>query len=260
MSRRISQLDLSLAAEVSQRHISFLESGRAKPSRAMVQQLGEALDLPLRERNRLLISAGFAPVYEARSLDNPAMSLVMDALTVTLKYHEPNPALVLDRNWNIVMQNAAMDQVLSLMGKPETMWQQVCPDGSRNLLKLTFHPDGLRDYLTNWQALAAMSLMRIRREAESQANDTLSVIVEEILSYPGISRRWRAQDWNVTPPPVIPIEYRVDSLTLRLFSMISVFGATGDVTTDELRVESFFPADEASAALLRSFAGREPLP
>ncbi|MDN5938256.1 MAG: helix-turn-helix transcriptional regulator [Salinisphaera sp.] len=253
-TRKVSQLELALTASVSQRHISFLESGRAAPSRDMVQQLGEALDVPLRERNRLLIAAGFAPVFEARALDDPDMAPVMEALRITLTHHEPNPAIVVDRNWNLLMANDALGRAFSALGDLEAMWSRVCPDGERNILKLTFHPDGIRQHLTNWQEMAPLMLLRIRREAEGQGNPALSALVDEILGYPGVPRRWRLQDLHRPPPPILSLEYAIGDERLRLFSTIATFDTAQDITADELRIESFFPADQASATLLRRLA------
>lgn len=254
-TRKVSQLDLSLAADVSQRHISFLESGRAAPSRAMVLQLGDVLDVPLRERNRLLTAAGFAPVFQARNLDAPDMAPIMAALEQVMIHHEPNPAVVLDRNWNVLMHNDAMASAfVSLAGDLDSMWAKVCPDSEPNLLKLTFHPDGVRESIVNWREIGPILLGRTRREAEIEGNTTLLALLDEILDYPGVPRRWHAPSWKTPPPPVLPFEYDIGGTRLKLFSMLSTFGTAQDVTADELRIETFFPADQASAALLRAIA------
>lgn len=253
--RRLSQLDLALAADVSQRHVSFMESGRAHPSRAMVLQLAEALDLPLRERNRLLVAAGFAPAYATRELNDPDMAPVRQALELMLTHHEPNPALVLDRNWNLLMQNQAMGRAFAILDDPEALWRRVCGDGPRNLLKLTFHPEGARPFIRNWSEVANLLLWRSRREAETTANDTLHAVVDEILDYEGIPKRWRMPTHpDAPPPPILPLEYVIGDQPLRLFSMLSSFGTAQDVTADEIRVETFFPADDASGELLRALA------
>lgn len=253
--RRLSQLELALAADVSQRHVSFMESGRAHPSRAMVLQLAEALDLPLRERNRLLVAAGFAPAYATRELSDPDMAPVRQALELMLTHHEPNPALVLDRNWNLLMQNQAMGRAFAILDDPEALWRRVCGDGPRNLLKLTFHPEGARPFIRNWSEVANLLLWRSRREAETTANDTLHAVVDEILDYEGIPKRWRMPTHpDAPPPPILPLEYVIGDQPLRLFSMLSSFGTAQDVTADEIRVETFFPADDASGELLRALA------
>lgn len=253
--RRLSQLELALAADVSQRHVSFMESGRAHPSRAMVLQLAEALDLPLRERNRLLVAAGFAPAYATRELSDPDMAPVRQALELMLTHHEPNPVLVLDRNWNLLMQNQAMGRAFAILDDPEALWRRVCGDGPRNLLKLTFHPEGARPFIRNWSEVANLLLWRSRREAETTANDTLHAVVDEILDYEGIPKRWRMPTHpDAPPPPILPLEYVIGDQPLRLFSMLSSFGTAQDVTADEIRVETFFPADDASGELLRALA------
>lgn len=256
--RRLSQLDLALAADVSQRHLSFLESGRARPSRAMTLQLAEALDLPLRERNRLLVAAGFAPVYATRDLDDADMAPVRHALDLMLSHLEPNPVLVLDRNWNMLRHNRAMDRAFAALGDPEALWARVCGDGPRNLLKFTFHPAGARPFIRNWEEVAGLLLWRGRREAEADANDTLHSVIDEILDYEGIPRRWRLPTHpDGPPPPILPLEYELGGQVLSLFSMLSGFGTAQDVTAEEIRIETFFPADDASAALLRALAAAD---
>lgn len=253
-ARKLSQLELALASRISQRHLSFLESGRARPSREMVLQLAESLEVPLRERNGLLTAAGFAPIYRETQLQAPAMAAVRDALTLMLRHHEPNPATVVDRDWNLLMRNDAAQRILGLAGDPEAIWRRVCPDGVHNILKLTFHEAGLRPYIANFEEAAPVLLNRTRREAAACGSAALLTLLDEVLSYPGIPAAWRAPDWQAPPPPVLPLELVRDGLRLRLFSTITTFGTPQDITTDELRVESFFPADEASAALLRALA------
>ncbi|MDN5874508.1 MAG: hypothetical protein L0H29_09035, partial [Sinobacteraceae bacterium] len=153
-----------------------------------------------------------------------------------------------------LMSNTAFERAFAVLGDLEATWRRVCPDGKRNVLKLTFHPDGVREHIVNWREMAPLMLLRTRREAESQANEVLAALVDEILDYPGVLRRWRLQDWHQAPPPILPLEYAVGDARLRLFSMIATFDTAQDVTADELRIESFFPADEGSAALLRSLA------
>lgn len=252
--RRVSQLDLAMTADVSQRHISFLESGRASASRHMVLQLGDALDMPLRERNRLLTAAGFAPVYESRALHDPDMAPVLAALELILSHHEPNPTLVVDRHWNIRMHNNAVTHMFALLGDMPAIWAQVCPDAPPNVLKLMFHPAGVRRFITNWHEIGPVMIGRTHRDAEIEGNDTLLALIDEILAYPGVPARWRTPDWKTTPPPVLPLEYQVDGTRLKLFSMLSTFGTAQDITADELRIETFFPADADSAGMLRSLA------
>ena len=253
--RRLSQLELALSAGVSQRHVSFVESGRSRPSRDMVLQLAEAMDLPLRQRNQLLVTAGFAPTYAQRDLGDPDMAAVNQALDLILTHHEPNPALVLDRTWNMLRSNDAMTRMLALLGDPDDLWRRVCGEGPRNLLKLTFHPDGARPFIRNWEEVANLLLWRSRREADATANAELHAVVDEILAYDGIPNDWRALDHpDGLPPPILPLEYGIGDARLSLFSMLSSFGTPLDVTAEEVRVETFFPADESSHQLLQGLA------
>ena len=253
-ARKCSQLDLALASRISQRHVSFMESGRARPSRDMVLQLSEALEIPLRERNTLLTAAGFAAMYRETDLKSPAMAPVREALQLLLDHHEPNPVSVVDRAWNVLMINRAMLRVFSLAGDPTQLWQRVCGNGPHNVLKMTFHPDGFRPFIVNFDEAAPVLLNRTRREAAASGNEALQKLLDEILAYPGIPESWKVPDWQAPPPPVLPLELAKGELKLKLFSMITTFGTPQDITTDELRVESFFPADTGTAALLRKLA------
>lgn len=251
-ARRLSQLDLAVQAEVSQRHLSFIESGRAQPSREMVLQLAQTLDLPLREQNRLLLSAGFAGIYPQRALTSVDMRPVNQALQLLLKHHEPYPAIVVDRAWNLVSANAAMARVLGLLGDPTEMWKKVCPDGRLNILKLTLHPEGLRRYMRNFEEVGAPLLARTAREALEHPD--VQAVLEEVLRYPDLPRKFRNLPLDNASLPVIPTHFELGGMNLRLFTMMSTFGTPLDVTTDELRVEQMFPADAESEALLRKLA------
>ncbi len=253
-ARKCSQLDLALASRISQRHVSFMESGRARPSRDMVLQLSEALEIPLRERNTLLTAAGFAAMYRESDLKAPAMAPVREALQLMLDHQEPNPVSVVDRCWNVLMINRAMLRVFSLAGDPTKLWQRVCGNGPHNVLKMTFHPEGFRPYIVNFDEAAPVLLTRTRREAAACNSAPLQQLLDEILGYPGIPEAWRVPSVDVAPPPVLPLELARGELRLKLFSMITTFGTPQDITTDELRVESFFPADAATAELLTKLA------
>ncbi len=253
-ARHLSQLDLAMNAEVSQRHLSFLESGRARPSREMVVQLAQALDLPLRERNRLLNSAGFAGIYPQRTLEAADMQPVRDALGLMLRHHEPYPAVVVDRAWNLVMANDAMLRVNQMAGDPETMWQRVCGDGPRNIFKLTFHPEGLRPLIMNLDEIAPPFLARTAREALEHPE--VQEVLDEVLRYPDLPTKLRQIDLEASRLPLLPTHFRAHGMDLRMFTTLTTFGTPQDVTADELRVESFFPADEASATLLRMLAAQ----
>ena len=251
-ARRLSQLDLALQAEVSQRHLSFLESGRAQPSREMILQLVQTLDLPLREQNRLLMSAGYVGIYPQRSLAEADMQPVRQALEMQLKHHEPFPALVVDRAWNQIMTNAAVEPIYALMGNLDEVWQRVCGDGPRNALKLTFHERGLRPFIKNFYEIAPPLLARTAREALEHPQ--VQAVLDEILEYPGIPARWRSIDLNAAVSPVLAMHLKAHGVSLRMFTMISTFGTPQDITADELRIESFFPADAQSEMLLRQLS------
>jgi transcriptional regulator with XRE-family HTH domain len=248
--RRLSQLELSLQAEVSQRHLSCLESGKARPSREMVVQLATTLDLSMRERNRLLHSAGFAGIYPQRPLSAPDMVPVRAALEMMLRHHAALPAVVVDRAWNLIDANAPMQNLLATLGDPEARWQKVCGNGPRNILQLTLHPDGLRPFIVNLDELAPVVLARTAREALEHPE--IQTVLDTVLAYPGLPRAYRKIDLSSPSLPMVPTHLRLGGQDLRLFTMLATFGTPLDVTTDELRVELFFPADAASRALLEA--------
>lgn len=252
-ARKLSQLDLAGGADISQRHLSFLECGRARPSRVMVLQLSEAMGLALRDRNHLLVASGFAPIYPERRLDSPDMAPVQQALDHLLRHHEPYPALVLDRRWNVLQVNAGAQRLLSLLGDPEETWRRVCGDGPRNLVEMTLHPQGLRPLIRNLEQIAPDLIGRLQREALDHPR--LLEVLDRILAYPGISKRWASTDLRATTLPVLPTQLEANGMRLNLFTMLSTFGTPQDLTTDELRVETMFPADPESEALLRRLAG-----
>ena len=253
--RKRSQLDLALDAGVSQRHLSFLESGRSRPSRDMILQLAEVLDIPLRERNLLLHAAGFAPLFPQRTLDDADMAAVRQALELTLQHHEPFPAIVVDRQWNLVLANNAAQRFIGLLGDAEQVWQRVDPDGSRNLMRLTFHPDGMQPLLQNWDQVATLLLSRLQREvAADPTHEALNQLFEDLCRLPGVPGQWRSHTWLDTPPPILPLEINLGAQALKVFTMISTFGTALDITAEELRVETFFPADAFSTGFFRMLA------
>jgi len=238
--RRLSQLDLSLDAEISTRHLSCLETSRAQPSREMVLRLVEALQVPLRERNALLLAAGYAPLYRHAALDAPELEAARRAVEILMAQLEPHPVLVLDRHWNTVRMNAGAKRFLALFPG--------CDSGTpHNGVRLVFQPQGLRPFIENWEVVAARIIRRVRREAaDNPSDETLKGFLEELLSYPGVPNRWRMPDLDGAPPPFLTINYRWKNATLRLFSVLTTLGTPLDVALQELRVESFFPADEAT--------------
>lgn len=249
--RKLSQLDLALAADVSQRHVSWLETGRSQPSREMVVRLSEAMQVPLRERNVLLQAAGFTPMYRESDLDEPAMKPVYDALNQMLKHHDPLPALVVDRFWNVKMKNQAADLMLSLGGDPDEMLSRIgAKNDEINLALLTLHPEGLRPYISNWDQAALLFIQRLKREADGDPE-----IRDRIAEY--IELAGPLSDVAIPTGgilPVIPLELNVNGLELSLFSVISTFGTPMDITTDELRIESFYPGNTDTEAFFRSLA------
>jgi transcriptional regulator with XRE-family HTH domain len=248
--RRLSQLELALSSGVSQRHVSFLESGRANPSRGMILQLSETLEVPLRERNDLLVAAGFAPVFKARPLDDPQMSQVMGAVRMMLANHAPFPAIAIDRAWNIRLSNEPFDLLTRVIG-PD-LWARV-GGAQRNLMRLFFHPDGIRSSVTNWQAVAPLLWQRARREAEALGGQEMKQVLAELDPYQDDVTLRSAEGAALVP--VLPVQIEKDGVRVSLFTVIATFGTAQDITADELRIESMFPADEGTERLFRSLAG-----
>ena len=245
--RRLSQLALALSSGVSQRHVSFLESGRAKPSRTMILQLSETLEVPLRDRNDWLAAAGFAPQFSALPLDDPRMEQIMAAVRMMLANHEPYPAVALDRAWNIRMANGAFDRLIAMAGS--NVWTDIGGE-QRNLMRLFFHPAGVRQLVTNWAAIAPLIWYRAQREADALGGEEMAQILRELETFYDAEAPWTEIEAGLVP--VLPLEISVDGMSVSLFSVIATFGTAQDVTTDELRIESFFPANEASEQLLRA--------
>lgn len=250
--RRLSQLDLALNAEISARHLSFIETGRAQPSRDMVLRLAEHLDVPLRERNMLLVAAGFAPAFAQRSLDDPALQTAHKAVELVLRGHEPFPALAIDRHWSVVKANAAVAPLLA-GASAELLKPPV------NVLRLSLHPEGLAPRIANLAEWRAHLLERLRRQVEATADPVLSDLLKELKGYPAPR--------NVGPahPPAEPAEYGGVLVPFRLvtaagvlsfFSTTTVFGTPLEVTLAELALEAFFPADEKTAELIHGMAGK----
>ncbi len=244
--RRMSQLDLALTSGVSQRHVSFLESGRSNPSRNMILQLSETLDVPLRDRNAWLTAAGFAPIFRTRALDDPQMGQVMNAVRMMLAAHEPFPAIALDRAWNVRMSNRPFDQLGTMLG--EDIWTRVGGD-QRNLMRLFFHPLGIRPLITNWAAVGPMMWRRALKEAEALDGREMKAVLDDLapLQDPAILR----SPADAALMPVTPFNLLVNGVTLSMFAVVATFGTAQDVTADELRIETLFPADAETEALLR---------
>ena len=240
--RSLSQLELALEADVSSRHVSFLETGRARPSREMVLRLAEHLDIPLRERNRLLLAAGYAPLYVARSLEEPEMAPVHLALDRFLRAHEPYPAVVLDRHYNLVSSNDAVG-VLTAGVAPDLL----APPA--NALRVTLHPEGMAPQIVNLTEWSAHLLHRLRRQAALTADPELERLHEELSSYPGVSVETLAEDASGSEI-LLPLRMRAGDRELVFFSTISTFGTPVDITLSELMIEAFYPANAATATYL----------
>jgi len=251
--RKLSQLELALEAGVSQRHVSWLETGRSNPSREMVIRLSEAMDMPLRERNVFLQAAGFANLYTENSLDEPAMQAVYEAIRRVLDHHDPMPAVVVDRLWNVRMTNSGADLMFSLAGDSEEIWNSIGDGGERNLALLTVHPQGLRRFISNWEEAAPEFIRRLKREAlasgDREMKEKFADIIELAGPLPGTS------DVSKAPLlPVLPLEVSANGLKLSLFSVITTFGTPQDITTEELRIEAFYPNDAATEEIFKGFA------
>ena len=249
--RRLSQLDLALTSGVSQRHVSFLESGRANPSRSMILNLSETLDVPLRDRNAWLTAAGFAPIFKARPLDDPQMTQVMNAVRMILTNHEPFPAVAVDRAWNIRLANGPFEMMTAMLGAD--VWTRV-GGKQRNLMRLFFHPGGIKPLICNWSAVAPLLWRRAQREAEALGGEDMHAVLAELGPFQEAVTLVAAGDTALVP--VLPLDIDLGERRISLFAVIATFGTAQDVTADELRIESLFPADAATEALFRAAAGR----
>jgi transcriptional regulator with XRE-family HTH domain len=238
--RRLSQLELSNQAGISTRHLSFLETGRARPSRDMVLRLTERLDVPLRERNGLLMAAGYAPVYRERSIDAPEMRPARQALNRVLDGHEPYPAVVVDRAWNLMMANEA--SMLFLEDMPEDLVRPPV-----NLHRLALHPRGLAARAVNLPEVRAHLVARVARQVALTGDPELTALHEETLAYGGDGGGAHEPAHDIA----LPTRLRYADQVLSFFSTVTTFGTAEDVTLAELAVEAFFPADDATAAFLR---------
>lgn len=248
-ARRVSQMDLAFAAKISTRHLSFIETGRANPSRSVVLKIADALQMPLRDRNALLEAAGFARVYRETDLDNPELAQVRRVLEFLLERHEPYSAVVLDRNWNVLLGNTAHHTLLRHLSAYDP---DEIPDVAGNLLRSLFDSRGLRPSVVNWEEVAGALIDRLHREAVGRPDEGSSVLLQELLDYPDVPREWRAPDPLRPTELLLPMHFRTEDLELRLVSTITMFGTPQDVTLEEIRLETFFPADEDTDRTIRS--------
>jgi transcriptional regulator with XRE-family HTH domain len=238
--RRLSQLDLAIAANVSSRHLSFVETGRSRPTSEMILHLAEQLEVPLRERNALLLAGGYAPAYPERALAGPELQAVQAALKRVLASHEPYPAVVVNRRWELVDANAG----IALFTRHVEAWLLEPP---ANVLRLSLHPDGMAPRIANLPQWRAHLLTRLSRQIEATGDPGLAELRKELAGYPGgQGHRPRATD------VVVPLRYRADDQELSFLSITALVGTPMDITVEELAIESFYPADAPTAAALRS--------
>ena len=247
--RRLTQLDLAGMAEISTRHVSFIETGRSLPSRAMLLRLADRLDVPLRERNQLMTAAGLAPMYAQRSLDDPALHEAREAIQLVLHGHEPYPALAIDRHWNLLAANRAVERML--VGMPAELLQPPV-----NVLRLSLHPQGLAPLIVNQAQWRAHLLHRLRHQADATGDPVLSELHDELAAYPCADAD--QVELPSTLSVAIPLRLRsADGGEHAYISTTTVFGTPLDVTLAELAIEAFFPADAATAQALRALQAAE---
>jgi transcriptional regulator with XRE-family HTH domain len=246
---RRSQMALALEAGVSQRHLSFLESGRAKPGRAVVEKLARALELPAPSANALMESAGFAALFPAYAWTDEVMAPIRQAADELLMRHAPYPAILIDASANVIKSNPAFDAALSLIDTPERLWKRSHPKGEpRNLLRLSLHPEGTSKASLNFETVAQATLQRARREAHGAPR--LETLLDEIRQWPNIDPAWLELGWGPTPAPIIEECFQIGGDVLTLFAVITTLGAPLDASP--LRIESYFPADAISRTTLTS--------
>ena len=243
--RRLSQLDLAVEAEISARHLSFLETGRSQPSRDMVLHLAEQLEVPLRDRNVLLHAAGYAPVFPERPLDDPALKAARQAVDQVLAGHEPNPALAVDRHWTLIASNSATRRLLAGT-EPALLRPPV------NVLRLSLHPQGLAPRTANLGEWREHLLARLRRQIDISGDPVLIRLLRELRDYPAPDEAQVEQDATAV---AVPFRLITEDGVLAFFSTTTVFGTPVDITLSELAVEAFFPADQQTAEALRRLAG-----
>lgn len=254
-ARGASQFDLALTCGLSQRHLSFLESGRSRPSRGMVLHLASALDVPLRQQNVMLLSAGFAPVYKERPLNSPEMRPIDQALEHALRQQEPYPALVVDHAHNILRANRVFGLLVGFFLGAEAA--AAAAQGPLNAIDMLLNPQGMKPWVENWAESAAWSIRRLRAEAMIERNGKIAAdLLASMLQLPGVGEIAQVASGDQDLPPIPVMVFRKDDTRLALFSMIATMGTPLDVSLQDLRLEMFFPADEATAKWFRDAAAR----
>lgn len=248
-AKRLSQLDLALEADVSPRHLSCVETGKAQPSRELIARLAGALGMPLRERNALLVAAGYAPEYAETAIDAAALAQVRRAIDFILDHQEPYPAFLLNRRWDVLQTNRAAARIGAYLRDGR---------GHTNMVRRFLDPDDLRPLVVNWEEIAGDLIRHLHEAIAAVPSDRAArALLEEALAYPGVPARWRAREAGAAAPPLLTVVFRKEDRDLRFFSTLTTFATPRDVTLDELRIECAFPADEATAAFCRTLAARE---
>lgn len=244
-TRRMSQLQLALEADISARHLSFVETGKSQPSREMIDRLAQALDMPLRERNALLLAAGYAAQFAETPLDAPELARIQRAIDFMLAQQEPYPAFVLNRHWDILQANPAAQRVNAfLLGGRESP--------HRNMLRHVFDPADLRSVLANWEDVAGELIRHVQQEIAAHPGDMRArALLDEAMAQADVPQEWRGQQCGQRPSPLLTTEFRRGEVSLRFFSSITVFATPRDITLEELRIESCFPVDEETAEFCR---------
>jgi len=244
-ARRMSQLDLALEAGISSRHLSYVETGKSRPSRDMISLLADVLEMPLRERNVLLTAAGFAARYRETTLATPEMAPVRQAIDTILAHQNPYPALVMNRHWDLLMVNSSFIRLFSKFMSG--------PSRHGNVLRQVFDPADIRGAIANWEEMAEDLIRHLHNQVTATPSDQkLRALLDEILAFPGVPEGWRHRKPGQTTAPLLTCTFKRGDLELRLFSTFTTFGTPWDVTVDELRIECMFPADEKTAELCRT--------
>jgi transcriptional regulator with XRE-family HTH domain len=246
--RSWSQLELAMRAEISQRHLSFLELGRAAPSREMVLRLAETLDVPLRQHNALLIAAGFAPVWRETDLAAPELAGLREALDFMLAQQEPYPALVVDRHWNLLKANAGAVRLVEFLVGP------LAPGTAVNIADALVGPDVLRPYLLNWAEVVRYFLRSVEADAAADGRPESAALLARLRAHDGVREALKPVASDGASAPVLTMHFRKGDVSLKLFTTIATLGTPQDITVQELRIESFFPTDKATADILRGWA------
>ncbi|HYM33266.1 MAG TPA: helix-turn-helix transcriptional regulator [Candidatus Cybelea sp.] len=250
--RGLSQLDLALAAETSQRHLSFLESGRTGPSRDMVLRLAATLDVPLRQQNALMLAAGYAPAWRESDLGAPELGKVNQALDHMLAQQEPYPAFVVDRRWNLLRANGGAGHLVAFLADPPAV-DAPPPAGPVNLAHQLVQPSGLRPYIVNWDEVALHFIRGVQADALADGTAETAELLRQLLAVPGVPTPSQGA-MDEPPAPVLVVHFRKNGTSLRMFTTIATLGTPHDVTLQEIRIECFFPADDTTQGLFQSWA------